>query len=306
MFNILGGGFSLYQVLWFFLLYSFIGWCSEVIFKSVSTGKFVNRGFLNGPVCPIYGFGAVAVVLLLHPVQQNLFFLFVGSVLVTSVLELITGYVLNVLFHTKWWDYSEKPLNIGGYICLQFSLVWGLACVLLIRVIHPLIDGFVQIIPRTIGQVLLLVAMAILLADVIVTVAAITKLNRSLGAITEIANSIHKRSDKLAESIGNTAISAADRINLEEQRQKLTTQLDESKGRVMAAVDEGHEKLNSALDSLKASRISRRLLKAFPNMQNRQHGKALEELKKRLAATTKPGKPNANNQSPPTEEQNKQ
>ena len=102
---------------WIFLIYGFVGWCTEVIFAAVNSGKFVNRGFLNGPICPIYGFGILAVVRLLKPFGNNILLLFVGSVLITSGLEYITGFLLEKLFHQKWWDYSDVPFNIQGYIC---------------------------------------------------------------------------------------------------------------------------------------------------------------------------------------------
>ena len=100
----------LYDYLFYFVVYSFIGWCTEVCFCSVSTGKFVNRGFLNGPVCPIYGFGMVIVIYILTPVTENVFLLFFGSMILASALELVTGWALKKLFHTSWWDYSDKPL----------------------------------------------------------------------------------------------------------------------------------------------------------------------------------------------------
>ena len=105
----------------------------------MKTGKFVNRGFLNGPLCPIYGVGVVLVVLLLMPIHQNLVFLYVASTVLVTVLEGFTGFFMDKIFHHKWWDYTDQPLNIGGYVCLPFSLVWGVCCVLIVRVIHPVV-----------------------------------------------------------------------------------------------------------------------------------------------------------------------
>ena len=120
-----------------FFVYAVLGWCAEVAFAAVNSGRFVNRGFLNGPWCPIYGFGVVIVVLVLTPVEENTAMLFAGAVVLTSALEWITGCVLEKAFHARWWDYSGLPFNIGGYVCLKFSLMWGLACVLVMRVLHP-------------------------------------------------------------------------------------------------------------------------------------------------------------------------
>ena len=94
---------------WIFLIYGFLGWCTEVIFAGVNSGKFVNRGFLNGPICPIYGFGVLTAAKLLQPFDENLLLLFIGSVLITTLLEYLTGFLLEKLFHQKWWDYSALP-----------------------------------------------------------------------------------------------------------------------------------------------------------------------------------------------------
>jgi uncharacterized membrane protein len=96
---------TLYNAAWIFLVYAFLGWCTEVVFQAAIRGKFINRGFLNGPVCPIYGFGVLAVIGCLTPLKDNLAVLFFGSVVLTTVLEFITGFVLEKFFCDKWWDY---------------------------------------------------------------------------------------------------------------------------------------------------------------------------------------------------------
>ena len=118
-------GFSLYHILAYFLIYSCIGWCLEVIYAAATTGQLVNRGFLNGPVCPIYGFGMIIVLFALTPLQHSILLLYIGGVILPSALELVGGWALYKLYHTRWWDYSDFPFNIGGYICLEFCLLWG-------------------------------------------------------------------------------------------------------------------------------------------------------------------------------------
>ena len=144
-------GFSLYQILAFFLIYSCLGWCLEVIYAAVSTGQLVNRGFLNGPVCPIYGFGMIIVLFTLSPLADNLLLLYLGGVILPSVLELVGGWALYKLYHTRWWDYSDFPFNIGGYICLEFSLLWGVGTVVVMKAVHPVIAGFVEMVPQMVG-----------------------------------------------------------------------------------------------------------------------------------------------------------
>lgn len=101
--------FPIYQLLWLFFIYAFLGWCTEVAYAALDTGKLVNRGFLNGPLCPIYGCGMAAVLTLLLPLQDNLLILFAGGMLLTTLIELVGGWALKTLFHTTWWDYSTSP-----------------------------------------------------------------------------------------------------------------------------------------------------------------------------------------------------
>ena len=193
--------YTWFQILWFFFLYGFLGWCTEVAFQAVRQGKFVNRGFVNGPICSIYGFGVLSVLLVLEPLKDNLLILFLGSVVFTSVLEFLTGWVLEKLFHDKWWDYSNRPLNIKGYICLEFSLAWGVACVVVVDLIHPLILKFVNIIPATLGWILLAVFGTAWVADHIVTIIEVCKLPKRLRAIQAIEDALTAVSDEIGENI---------------------------------------------------------------------------------------------------------
>ena len=129
-----------YEVFWVFLIYSFLGWCMEVTYAAVCNGTFVNRGFLNGPVCPIYGVGVLLVIGLLWPLKNNALILFVGSVVVTTALEFLVGWVLEKLFHAVWWDYSEMPFNLQGRVCLPCSLGFGAAGLLVIYAVKAFLQ----------------------------------------------------------------------------------------------------------------------------------------------------------------------
>lgn len=192
---------NFYELVWIFIIYAFIGWCTEVSYAALDTGKFVNRGFLNGPYCPIYGCGVVIVVAILTPLKENLLIMFAGSFLLTSVLEYITGYILEKVFHNKWWDYSDKPFNIKGYVCLKFSIYWGLACTFIMDIIHPIIYAAIRFIPFVLGVVLLSIIMCVFAADCIITVTTILKFNKRLKVMDEMAASIHRLSDEIGENI---------------------------------------------------------------------------------------------------------
>ena len=123
-------------IFYLFFGFSIFGWCIEVIYSFIKKGHFVNRGFLHSPLCPIYGVGISLIYLVLSSfgvVSESafevvdVFVVFVLIFIVTSTMEYITGYVLEKLFHTRWWDYSDRKFNIRGYVCMSFSLYWGLS-----------------------------------------------------------------------------------------------------------------------------------------------------------------------------------
>ena len=276
----------LMQVLWIFPIYALLGWCLEVIYASVVTGKFVNRGFLNGCICPIYGLGASLMILCLVPIEHNLIVLFFGALLLGSLLELIGGFLLKHLFHITWWDYSDEPLNIGGYICLKFSLAWGVAGIFLVRIIHPPIADLVQITPPILRTSLLLVFYVYFIVDVLLTVLTVLKLNRDLQEITRLSALIQKSGDALAKGIGTPAIEAARRIGeseLAEKAKELTarvqTAAEDTRVKLHAKLEDS-ERLTALLGNMQGARL--RLFKAFPNMKASQNIGALHEMKRRV------------------------
>ena len=199
-------GFSLYQVFAYFLIYSCLGWCLEVIYAAVTTGQLINRGFLNGPVCPIYGFGMVIVLFALTPLSHSLLLLYLGGVILPSALELVGGWALYKLYHTRWWDYSDDPFNIGGYICLEFSLLWGVGTLIVMKLVHPIIADAVALIPPLVGLILMFLLYGIYAADTIATAFAASDLARDLDALEKVADSMHAVSDAMTELLGTNAM----------------------------------------------------------------------------------------------------
>jgi uncharacterized membrane protein len=143
--------FSLFLL--FLACYGFLGWVAEVlyVFATSRPHRLQNRGFLAGPFLPIYGIGAIALLLLVYPYVGNPFLAFVASVAITSTLEFVTHLVLDKLFHIKLWDYSSRPFNLRGRICLQNSLLFGVLALLLIYVIHPTLSAFLDGLPATVA-----------------------------------------------------------------------------------------------------------------------------------------------------------
>lgn len=157
--------YSFPDLFWLFLVYSFVGWCVEVCYAAVCRKQFVNRGFINSPLCPIYGVGAVLFALFLPELRNNLFFLFLGGMLLASVLEYSTGMLMEKIFSKKLWDYSEIKYNIGGYVCLRYSLLWGTLAAMTILFSNGLLCRLLDLIPGPVVTVVFWITAAILLLD---------------------------------------------------------------------------------------------------------------------------------------------
>lgn len=261
--------FSLYELFWLFSVYAVLGWGLEVCFCTINTGHFVNRGFLNGPVCPIYGFGMVLVVLVLTPVAENLAALFLGGMVLTSAIELVGGWALKKLFHTSWWDYSDQPFNLGGYICLKFSLAWGLCVVVVMRVLQPVVStfiGFVTGIGGGIpGCILAAVIFLAFVCDLAVTVNAVSKMNRDLGAIDDVARLLHEGSEAISERLGTAALAVDE--NVDEKKLEAAARLDLMRAEMV-------DRKNA---------VAGRLMRAFPKMKSESYTDAWEQVKDWLA-----------------------
>ena len=132
----------IYVIQWFafFVIYCFLGWCIETVIVSINKQKFINRGFLKGPFLPLYGFGAIVILLSTIYVKQNVFLVYLLGCIGATILEYLTGVMMESLFKMRYWDYSKKRFNVKGHICLKSTLFWGMLSVLLVYVVHPQIS----------------------------------------------------------------------------------------------------------------------------------------------------------------------
>ena len=193
--------YNVYQLLWIFFVYSFIGWCGEAAMAAVHRRKFVNRGFVSGPICPVYGAGAAAVAVFLPELKDQLFFLFLGGMIVTTFVEYLTGRILELIFHRKWWDYSDQRFNLDGYVCLKNSVVWGICSVLMICFFDPLLCRLLVLIPRLAGDILLWILGVLLVIDAVGSGVAVLGLKKKQSRITQITEELHKTSKVLENAL---------------------------------------------------------------------------------------------------------
>ena len=269
---------SIYYSILYFFVYGFLGWCTEVIFAAFKQHRFVNRGFLNGPICPIYGVGVTLVIACLEAFQSNLLLLYISSVILVTVLEGVTGWAMDKLFHNKWWDYTKLPFNIGGYVCLLFSLIWGVACVFIVYFVHPLIHQVLSLIPHTAGIALIAILGIALLSDMIVTTSAIVKFNQYLELLKHITDELHAISNQIGAELYQNVMHVLDMQ--ESSRQKL----DDVKLEVSEEIRMQIVELKTRAQNLgeKVPKPARRLLKAFPKLESRNYKAQLELFRKKL------------------------
>lgn len=256
-----------YYLISYFLLYSFLGWVLEVVYHVISIGKVINRGFLNGPVCPIYGFGMLSVLVILEPFSDNTLLLFAGGIFFATLIELIGGFVLYKLFHMRWWDYSKEPFNLGGYICLKYSLAWGICILFAMKVVHPFVELNVKILDGVFGHILVALLWIIFFVDFVITLLTVMNLNKDLQEMNKIAGQIRKVSDHMTEKIGEHTIEADARI--QEHRVQATLAKAEIRDR---------------LEELKKKQTRNRLFgfnrlhQAFPQLEHSLYNEELHSL----------------------------
>ncbi len=306
---------TLYAAVWYFMIYSFLGWVLEVVYHAVGQGLVVNRGFLNGPVCPIYGVGVILIFTLAELVYEGgveatqTIVLFAGGVVFATAVELFGGWALDKLFHARWWDYSNEPFNLHGYICLKFSLLWGLAIVFVVRVLHPFIAAHsAAMIPEKYGWPVLAVLGAAYLADIIVTVAIIIGLNKRITELDDMRANMRTVSDNLSEVLGKGGLMTAQRIEngqvqaalaKAELAEKMEAGRAEAAGRIEKVRADAQQRRDARAEALEAqldraeatvgvwfekqskmrAYIMKRIIKAFPDFALHEHEETLAELK---------------------------
>ena len=152
-----------------FIIYSFIGWSIEVVGKLIEKHKFINRGFLVGPICPIYGWGCIAIILLLSKYKSSPIVLFLMAIIICSILEYFTSYFMEKLFHVRWWDYTRRKYNINGRICAETMIPFGLLGCLVFYIVNPIFTGLLNKIPVNILNILAIIIFTIYVIDNIVS-----------------------------------------------------------------------------------------------------------------------------------------
>lgn len=279
MWNLTVCGIDFYHLMNWLIIYSFFGWVWETCYVSVKSGKFVNRGFINGPLCTIYGFGAVSVYVILRPFSDNLLYLYLGGVVVATALEYVTAVLMESVFHTSWWDYSDNKFNFQGRICLGASLGWGAFTVILFKVLHPLVESIVILYPVYVGEIGICVIGVGYVVDFAFSAAAAFRIHEKLPVIeAAMEQAKGEMLVKMHEKIASVGF--AKEATLESVKERLgdvevLKEMEQKRAAITAEISAELQKRKEAMAS-KVGHNMQRFVKAYPNLNR---GYKLHNLK---------------------------
>lgn len=304
-----------YEIAMNFILYAFLGWCVEVAFHAITQGKVVNRGFLCGPICPVYGFGMLAVLAMANMLESNpnrnvqdvpIWILFIGGMILTTLIELVAGWLLEKHFHTRWWDYSKEKFNFHGYICLKFSIFWGIGVVGIVKLLHPILEKHtVNSIDPSIGWPVMAILYIALVVDWIVSISIVAGMNKRFKELNELQKVLMVPSDNMSEVIATNTMEIAQRVqegkvqaalgkmelqnrmdevkeNVAVNQLDLKNKLDDARSYRMQEQAKRRELFEQKCDDVFEHFGNKRLLKAFPDMKWHENERLIPELKNRI------------------------
>lgn len=296
--------YSMNQWLFFFYLYSFLGWCFESTYVSIRKHKFVNRGFMRGPFLPLYGSGAIMMLLVSMPFQSNLVLVYIAGCIGATALEYVTGVVMETLFKIRYWDYSNQKLQFQGRICLSSSLAWGFFTVLMTKFLHKPVETFVFSIPDTIFSLITFLLTIIIVCDFSLSFKAALDLRDILLKLDKARDDMERLHKRLEVIL--TFAQQNYEIKKQEKKNKQEVYFDEIKSKVekqlelLKAIkqDKSHEFTESIKDEIVELRTrfklnlearnklvgirdfyKKNMIRSNPGMSSKKFKNALEELK---------------------------
>ncbi|MCD8332502.1 MAG: hypothetical protein LUB63_08295 [Oscillospiraceae bacterium] len=258
-------GYPLHLLFLYFILYSFLGWCVETVYCSVKSKRLVPRGFLFGPICPIYGVGVLMMICWFAPFMDSPVLFYLVATVCMSAWEYLVGWLLETITHMKYWDYSANRFNLQGRICLSVSLTWGILAYVILYWVHPLAERLILKISLHGRYLLCAGLLAILLVDVITTI-------RKLALSVRLLNRLEQARVQLA--LGRAELEDA----LQSVREDLSERRsagDERRRQQVARLQRNYDKLLE-----RTEHSARRFLKRYSKLSERRGGPNLPELRR--------------------------
>ncbi len=266
--------YTIAQWLLFFFFYCFLGWCFESSYVSGKQGRFVNRGFMNGPLLPIYGSGAMMMLVVSSPFQDNLIAIYFAGVAGATVLEFVTGTAMEALFHVRYWDYSNQRFQYKGHICLSSSVAWGFLTLFLTQILHKPVEQVICGLSERAAVIAASVIGSIALIDFILSFRAAFELRDLLAKLDKARQEVEKAKEELARwqkrMDAEHALRAQESEHKKEQRKEQLEQwLSERSKQAAAIAESARRKLGN-----------RRIVRGNPGMASRRFKDSMEELKR--------------------------
>lgn len=252
-----------------FLAYSLIGWIWETTYCSIRHRRFINRGFLRGPLCPVYGFGGLLIMYLLQPWAHTWIPLFFASMVIVSLLEYFTGWLLETLFHTRWWDYSNEKFNLHGRIFLGGAICFGVMGTVIAHFLHPWLESKILSIPLPTARIIAWILFLAFMVDLITTIRGLVDFTIYETRVKEFTESLRDRFE------GEEW--------LEEKEQSLNQLFRKVRERILEDKNKANQHLLERLEALNQRQDKMlRHIRKFPTMRSTEFHRGVEELRQRV------------------------
>ncbi len=225
----------------------------ESIFRSIMEKKIINTGFLKGPICPIYGIGAIIMFTFLQSLENNIVLLFLASIIILTLWEYIVGVMLEKIFHTRYWDYSDHKFNIQGRICLSNSIYWGVLGVVFVKYIHPNIQNLVQKVDIKLLYFIVTILMVVFIVDMITSIVKIKNIKSTLEKIEELNKEIREKIKEI--KILPKEIQEKEKLIASEKLQKLVEDLKKRRNRTIKHLYKNVYRLKKAFPAIDTKEI---------------------------------------------------
>ena len=237
--------YTIVQWICFFFIYGFLGWCYESAYVSIKHKQWVNRGFVRGPLLPLYGSGAILLLFVTIPFRENLLLMFVSGAIGATLLEYVTGVAMEALFKVRYWDYSKRKFNFQGHICLAATTLWGVFAIVIVKVVHRPIENLVMSLPETMVEIFVMVVTVVFAADFALSFKAAMDIRDVLIKLEEVQREMERMQKRLDVILAFAEDSREQVVmNTYERLDELTESLEER----FARVKELREKLDARID----------------------------------------------------------
>ena len=252
--------FKIYFLL--FIIYAIAGWCLEIIAKLIESKKFVNRGFLIGPYCPIYGYGAILITFLLKKYIGDSLTLFIMAILICAILEYLTSYVMEKIFKARWWDYSQKKFNINGRVCLDTIIIFGLLGLFIMYISNPFLLNRIEILPEIWVNILFYIFFTIYIIDNIISLIVIGYIRKAEQIAYKQLDNTEEITKKIKQILREKSILHRRLVNaypkleaakakIKEKREEIIAQIEEQKRELEKKIEEQSKKMEELAKSIK-------------------------------------------------------